>query len=625
MSLCGLLALSSLGVGHAVPSEAAYQFALAKVLASDGSMKEADDAYQRALAAGPKQPLLHAEYARFLLQTGRKEDAIQQVDAARALAPHDRDVLAAVAQVHLEAVGAPSRSLTEALSALEALRELPDPDPQAMVSLAQIYLQQGRNQAAADTLDALNDRLPGNPYVRSLLIEALVRSGRLDDAARQLQESLKSDPQDLRGRLMLAEIQRRQDRPDDAVETLRGAPKEQQDDAQLRRHLALALYLSGRIEEARVELDAVRVGESPSSGDEFLYGNILSALGENQAALNVLQPLAAARPVQLERVEALAEVYSRLGQPNRAAEAFDDAAAALEDQGDASAARQARLGQLRALAHAEAWDRVVRIAREQGKDADPSEEPQLMEFLVDGLHGSGHDDEALALLNRSPPPFPAPLVTIKRLRILHDEGATAEVEGRIATLASSDDPTELAIAGRLRLEWSEYAQAVDLLEAALKLDGTSASTRYWLATAYQEAGRDADAEALLRRLVHEQPDFAPALNFLGYLLADGGRDLQEALSLTRRAVREDPANGAYVDSLGWAHFRLGELDLAKQFLERAARLIPNDATIYEHLGDLYTARGEREAARRVYHRALELKPDDAASLQRKLASLEPGS
>jgi len=625
LSLCGLLAFGSLGVGRADTSDAAFQFALAKVLAADGSMKEADEAFQRALAGGPDQPLLHAEYARFLLQTGRKEEAVQQVDEARRLAPHDRDVLAAVAQVELEAVGAPSRSLTEALSALEALRQLPDPDPQAMVSLAQIYLQQGRNAAAADTLDALNDRLPGNPYVRSLLIEALMRSGRLEDAARQLQESLQNDPQDLRARLMLAEIQRRQDQPEDAVETLRGAPKDQREDVQLRRHLALALYLAGHVEEAKVELEAVRASDSQSSGDDFLYGSILSALGENEAALKVLQPLAAKRPVKLEQVEALAEVFSRLGEPERAAEAFDDAAAALENQGDARGARDARLGQLRALAHAESWDRIVRIARQQAKDADPSEKPQLMEVLVDGLHGSGRDDEALALLDRSPPPFPEPLVTVKRLRILHDEGATEEVEKRLDTLSSSGDATELAIAGRLRLEWGQRAPAIDLLEAALKLDDDSASTRYWLATAYQEAGREADAEALLRRLVQAQPDFAPALNFLGYLLAEGGRDLQEALSLTRRAVREDPANGAYVDSLGWAHFRLGELDLAKQFLERAARLIPNDATIYEHLGDLYTARGERDAARRVYHRALELKPDDAASLQRKLASLEPGS
>lgn len=618
--------IGSAGVqAEQAPATGPYEFALAKVLAADGATQEAEAAFQKALEQAPDDPIVHVEFGRFLLQVGRKEDAIRQVDAAQALAPRDKDVLEAVAQVHLEAVGAPSRSLTRALAALETLRTLPSPDPQAMVSLAQIYLQQGRNAAAADTLEDLDARLPGNPYIGSLLVEALVRSGRIDRAIERLQQALERDPEDLRSRLTLAELQRRRDNPDAAVETLKNAPADELSDVQLRRHLALALYLSGHVEEARSQLESVRSTEPQSPGDDFLYGSILSALGENEAALAILQPLAETDPVQLERVEALADVLTRMGRPEKAAEAFDKAAKALQQQDDTQAANQARLDQIRALLGAHSWAKAVRVAGQALQDATASDKPPLLESLIDGLHGAGRDDEALRRLDDSKDVLPAPLILIKRLRILHDRGDLEVVNQRLRELGASEDPGDIAVAGRLYLEWEQYDQAIDLLRRATQLRPENASTRYWLASAYQEAGREADAESLLRQLVHDEPDFAPALNFLGYLLADGDRDLNEAVQLTQRAVRVDPTNGAYVDSLGWAHFRLGELDLAKRYLERAARLIPDDATIYEHLGDLYAARGERDAARKVYRRALDLHSGHAEDLERKLASLEPGS
>jgi tetratricopeptide (TPR) repeat protein len=393
----------------------------------------------------------------------------------------------------------------------------------------------------------------------------------------------------------------------------------------LRRHLALALYLAGRVEEARTELEAVRGKQPQTPGDDFLYGSVLSALGENEAALRVLQPLAKQRPIELERVEALADVLMRLGESEKAATALESAVAPLQQQGDDKAALQARVGQLHALVQAKAWSRVVRIARQALQAAEPSEKAPLIGFLIDGLHGEGRDQAALRLLDDPPVPLPAPLVTIKRLRILHDSGSMSEVERRLEELTAAGSAADLALAGRMRLEWGQQEEAIKLLQRALQQDGATPPMRYWLASAYQDAGREGEAEALLRQLLQEEPDFVPALNFLGYMLADDGRDLQEALKLTRRAVRADPANGAYVDSLGWAHFRLGELDLAKQYLERAARLIPNDATIFEHLGDLYSARGEHDAARRVYRRALELQPENPAGVERKLAHLGPGS
>jgi Flp pilus assembly protein TadD len=89
----------------------------------------------------------------------------------------------------------------------------------------------------------------------------------------------------------------------------------------------------------------------------------------------------------------------------------------------------------------------------------------------------------------------------------------------------------------------------------------------------------------------------------------------------RRAVALDPDNGAYVDSLGWTHFRLGQYDRARDYLERATRLEPEDATVHEHLGDVYVALGQTEKAREMYQRALALGDPHADQVKRKLDDL----
>ena len=100
------------------------------------------------------------------------------------------------------------------------------------------------------------------------------------------------------------------------------------------------------------------------------------------------------------------------------------------------------------------------------------------------------------------------------------------------------------------------------------------------------------------------------MNYLGYMWADNGENLEQALELVRRAVALEPDNGAYVDSLGWALFRLGEFEAARSQLERAQQLVPEDSTILEHLGDVYVALGDTRRAREVYENALAINDEE---------------
>ena len=117
------------------------------------------------------------------------------------------------------------------------------------------------------------------------------------------------------------------------------------------------------------------------------------------------------------------------------------------------------------------------------------------------------------------------------------------------------------------------------------------------------------------------------LNYLGYMLADRNSHLEEALALVKKAIALDPQNGAYLDSLGWVYFRLGNYDLAEENLRKAADKTPNDATVQDHLGELYAKTARLKLAATHWERALDewnksvpgdVDQQDVARVQKKL-------
>jgi len=137
-----------------------------------------------------------------------------------------------------------------------------------------------------------------------------------------------------------------------------------------------------------------------------------------------------------------------------------------------------------------------------------------------------------------------------------------------------------------------------------------------------ERGGDIDgAVAAGRRAVGLAPDWPPALNFLGYVLADHNRELKESLQLIEKAIARDPDNGAFVDSHGWVLYRLGRLDEARTKLERAVLLTEGDAVVREHLGDVYRDLGMRDLAREQYRVAQAMQGENLKRVEDKLRAM----
>jgi Flp pilus assembly protein TadD len=119
------------------------------------------------------------------------------------------------------------------------------------------------------------------------------------------------------------------------------------------------------------------------------------------------------------------------------------------------------------------------------------------------------------------------------------------------------------------------------------------------------------------------------LNYLGYMLADKGKQLPEALKLIRKAVELEPMNGAYLDSLGWVYFKMGEYELAEENLRQAVERDQTDPTVHDHLGELYektgrfrlaTAQWELSLAQFAKSAPVDVEQAEVAKVQKKLES-----
>ena len=110
------------------------------------------------------------------------------------------------------------------------------------------------------------------------------------------------------------------------------------------------------------------------------------------------------------------------------------------------------------------------------------------------------------------------------------------------------------------------------------------------------------------------------MNYLAYMLANRGERLDEAIQLVTRALQTDPQNGAYLDSLGWAHFQRGDIADAAKYLAAAAEKLPRNAEVQSHLGEVEAKRGRWAEAIAAWTRAVESQGGDVdrALLRKKI-------
>lgn len=170
---------------------------------------------------------------------------------------------------------------------------------------------------------------------------------------------------------------------------------------------------------------------------------------------------------------------------------------------------------------------------------------------------------------------------------------------RTVSVQSADERTQLVLAeAQLLRDAKRHDESYKLLSQALAAAPDSVPLLYDTAMAAERINQIAVMEKQLRRIIELKPDYAHAYNALGYSLADRNQRLPEALQLIEKARELAPDDAFILDSLGWVHFRLGDLKLAREHLQRAYDARP-DAEVAVHLAEVLWISGEQDGARKL--------------------------
>jgi len=202
---------------------------------------------------------------------------------------------------------------------------------------------------------------------------------------------------------------------------------------------------------------------------------------------------------------------------------------------------------------------------------------------------------------------------LRQTEILHEDGRPEEASALLAQSRENQPDYALQLylieaealtnSGRTGDAWKVIGRGLEQFPEEPNL----LYTRAMLA---EKRGDLAQLERDLRFIIEREPDNAMALNALGYTLADRTTRYAEAKALIEKAHQLNPDDPSILDSLGWVHYRLGDLDEAERLLRQAAERI-SDHEIAAHLGEVLWARGKQQEARQIWARALEEQPDSA--------------
>lgn len=604
-------------------SDAPYHFALAQAYAQEGSYGEAVAAFEKAVELEPREPYIRMEFAELLLRLGRTERAAEHAGAARRLAPADPDAVRLYAFVQRRLADTTPAAKGAALQAFVQLHEMAPEDAEAAMMLAQLYLGSNRPDEAVGVLEETLELRPRSRMLISLLAETLDRQGKADRAESALEEFLAGNPRFLRGRRNLAELLGRRGEHRRAAELLEATPGEDRWLPETRHDLALARYRSGDLERALIETEAWLEEEPDEVPALLLQANLLSARGEDGAARAALESVLAQEPTHFRAVSLLSEILERRDHADEAAGLLRRTSDRLIADGQSAAAAQLLLRLIDLRSRAGAWPEVVGLTEEVAPLLDPAMAAEVSMVRAQALAEDGRLAAALAVLEGlREEERVGSRATAAHAELSYQEGDRDRALASLRQLGESSEIGDLMLAAQTFQRLELYSESIPMLRRADAMGTGPTDVLFLLGAAYERVGRHEAAEREFRRLLAARPDFAPALNYLGYMWAEQGVNLPEALELVRRAVDLDPDNGAYVDSLGWAYYQLGRYEDARGHLERAAELVGDDSIVLEHLGDLYRAVGELELARLNYRRALDLAGENVEDVRRKLRDLD---
>ena len=593
----------------ATRAEAYRLFLHGRHLESAGDVEGAVRAYREAAELDPESGELLAELSSVYARRNENDEAVAVARESLERDPENQSahrILGLIFAARASDRSGTAEDARVAIRHLEQARETPVADFHVALTLARLYLRTDAAQSAVDMLEELQKDAPGLSETGMLLARAYEQVGRVGDAVTTLERVVAGGRPSSRALRRLAELYGKDGRWSDAVEVYERAVDLNPRSARTKRELANALLRAGRPASARDVLDDLVTMRPNDVAGLYLLSEVELELRNFDAAEAAARRLIEVEPGGFRGALALAEVYSTKREHRRVVEALVPLLENPMDRGlrpDQIARLLARVGfAYEQLQEYEAASRVY----ERGVEMLPNSlafGARLAQAYID----AGQLADARRVLGDVREQHGTNLAVVRlEARVLGDAG---DIDAGAAMLqealrSRAEQPRAYLTLAAYYIHYERFDAAIELLESAEARFMDDTSILFRLGAVLEQTERSTDAERRFRRILELNPEHAATLNYLGYMLADSGERLEESVVLLERAIETDPYNGAYLDSLGWAYFKLDRLDRAEALLQQASEQMAWNSVIQDHFGDLMLKLGRFADAIAAWERAL---------------------
>lgn len=619
-----ILILASVAIAQAQSfSSAPHDFMMARLAADEGDFDGALALIDKVLQSSPDDPVLLYERASILIDARKLERAESELRKLLRMYPQFYDGQRLMGRLLLDRSGGDRQKIEEAMLHLRAALAARPDDLATGMTIAQILMGSDRAAEAERVMAGLVERFPDHRAVNYSYAQILTKLERGAESRIYLERVVAADPSYSPAVIQLVDIYQKESEWLRAAELLELLIEQDPANLEVQRQQAVFYLRAGESEKARVRLEELLRVDRSDDRTRFFLAEALNDMQEHGAAEEIYRSLLKEKPEGLD-------VLISLGLNLMAQRKFDEAAATFETLlADSRINDQGRLMARTQIAVIEYqrgnFDAALRSALEITRG---QKQPNLQAINVAlGVYRrEKRYRDAVELLRPLVQEYPADAYLNSRyMEFLLRAGDRAQGSS-IATETRKKGKRGAMLVAESYAQLQEFTRAIEILETLRQNEPQDVDVLFQLGAVYERSGQVGEAENAFLDLLNQEPGHAPSLNYLGYMWADRNVNLERAAEMIERAVKKEPRNGAFVDSLGWVYFRLGNLELAEKYLGDAARLMPRDPTIQEHLGDLFVRRGFRDRALESYRKALSLEPEpsDERKLRTKIAQLERG-
>jgi tetratricopeptide (TPR) repeat protein len=600
-------------------AEAYTQFMLAHRFEEDNDIDGAIAAYKRAMTLDPQAADVVAELADLYLRQNRPQDAISAGEQALKLAPANPDAHRVLGTVYASLATTPQRgqrsspdtqkeNLAKAIDHLEKaiVGPVARADANLRAMLSRLYIASGQFDKAIPMLSELVKQEPQWEDGATMLVEAYSAADREDEAVKFLQAEVEENSELLP---TLADLYANQRKWREAADTYQMAVEASPRSFDLKVRWASMLLNTGAKEDVTTARNVLREALTMRGTDEralYLSSVAERRTGNYQDAEAAARKLMTANPRNPNGFVALAETLEERRQYQTVVDALAPAMGGFRSAQNSARALAILLPHLGfAYQQVGQFDKAITTFEEARKVSprDPSITGYLISAQMSARNFGAAADLARQARMQDPDNLTLARLEAQALRLSgKPDQAFAVLEG--VTQKRQNDPDAFIALAELYSDAGRGPQAVKVLQDAQGKFPNESSILFQLAAAFEKQKKYAESEAVFRQLIAKEPDHAGALNYLGYMLAERGERLNESVDLIQRALKLDPDNGSYLDSLGWAYFKAGKFDQAAEHLKKAADQLVTNSVVQDHYGDVLARLGRYDQAIAAWTRAL---------------------